>query len=129
MEVAAQRTGHLGGGSFGASRFDQPAGGFQHQYETPGWQRAQQHWERQVNGLKGGPASKMPPPRRKAPGMIDGDLVASSAVDTTNFKVGDKVVHDKFGAGVVAAIDGNKLTVDFEEAGRKRVVESFVAPA
>jgi len=24
-------------------------------------------------------------------------------------------------------IDGNKLTVDFVEAGRKRVVESFVA--
>jgi len=124
VEVAPQRAGHLSGGS-GASRFDQPAGGFKHQYETPGWQRAQAHWERQVNGLKGSPV----PLKRRGPPTIDGDLVASSAADSTTFKVGDKVVHDKFGAGTVAAIDGNKLTVDFVEAGRKRVVESFVAMA
>ena len=123
VEVAPSRAGQMAS-TYGHSRFDQPAGGFKHQYETPGWQRAQNQWERQVNGLKSG--TKPPPPRR-GPGVIDGDLVASSAVDTANFKVGDKVVHDKFGQGVVAAIDGNKLTVDFVEAGRKRVVESFIA--
>ncbi|MFO1126717.1 MAG: DUF3553 domain-containing protein [Methylocystis sp.] len=32
----------------------------------------------------------------------------------------------KFGPGSVAAVDGNKLTVDFDKAGRKMVMESFV---
>ena len=32
----------------------------------------------------------------------------------------------KFGYGAVAAVDGNKLTVDFDKAGRKMVLESFV---
>ena len=35
--------------------------------------------------------------------------------------------HQKFGYGRVADVDGNKLTIDFEKAGRKRVVDSFVA--
>ena len=30
------------------------------------------------------------------------------------------------GYGQIAEIDGNKLTVDFEKAGRKRVVASFL---
>jgi DNA helicase-2/ATP-dependent DNA helicase PcrA len=36
------------------------------------------------------------------------------------------VLHTKFGPGTVAAIDGNKLTVDFDKAGRKMVLDSFV---
>ena len=34
--------------------------------------------------------------------------------------------HDKFGYGTVVAQDGNKLEIDFESAGRKRVIDSFV---
>ncbi len=40
--------------------------------------------------------------------------------------VGTKVFHSKFGSGVVTAIDGNKLEIDFEHAGAKRVLDSFV---
>jgi DNA helicase-2/ATP-dependent DNA helicase PcrA len=36
------------------------------------------------------------------------------------------VFHIKFGNGSVAAVDGNKLTIDFDKAGRKMVIESFV---
>jgi DNA helicase-2/ATP-dependent DNA helicase PcrA len=36
------------------------------------------------------------------------------------------VFHQKFGYGTIAAIDGNKLEIDFEMAGRKRVIDSFV---
>ena len=32
----------------------------------------------------------------------------------------------KFGNGNVASVDGNKLTVDFDKAGQKRVLDSFV---
>jgi DNA helicase-2/ATP-dependent DNA helicase PcrA len=39
------------------------------------------------------------------------------------------VFHIKFGYGRVTEVDGNKLTVDFEKAGVKRVVDSFVDAA
>jgi hypothetical protein len=39
------------------------------------------------------------------------------------------VVHDKFGTGTVAAQEGNKLEIDFDTAGRKRVIDSFDGPA
>jgi DNA helicase-2/ATP-dependent DNA helicase PcrA len=34
--------------------------------------------------------------------------------------------HEKFGLGTIVAVDGNKLTVDFDRAGQKRVLDSFV---
>jgi len=37
-----------------------------------------------------------------------------------------RVFHDKFGYGTVAAQEGNKLEIDFEGTGRKRVIDSFV---
>jgi len=40
--------------------------------------------------------------------------------------VGMRVFHQKFGYGTIADIEGNKLEIDFESAGRKRVLDSFV---
>ena len=40
--------------------------------------------------------------------------------------LGQRVFHQKFGYGTIAAIEGNKLEIDFEQAGRKRVMDSFV---
>ena len=40
--------------------------------------------------------------------------------------VGMRVFHQKFGYGAIAEIEGNKLEIDFENAGRKRVMDSFV---
>ena len=40
--------------------------------------------------------------------------------------VGMRVFHQKFGYGAIAEIEGNKLEIDFETAGRKRVMDSFV---
>ena len=40
--------------------------------------------------------------------------------------VGQRVFHQKFGYGLIAVIEGNKLEIDFEQAGRKRVMDSFV---
>jgi hypothetical protein len=42
---------------------------------------------------------------------------------------GDRVVHHKFGPGVVVHRDEHKLTVDFERVGRKRVLDSFLNKA
>nr|WP_246616631.1 UvrD-helicase domain-containing protein [Sphingomonas yunnanensis] len=41
--------------------------------------------------------------------------------------VGQRVFHQKFGYGAIAEIEGNKLEIDFEQAGRKRVMDSFVS--
>jgi DNA helicase-2/ATP-dependent DNA helicase PcrA len=43
-----------------------------------------------------------------------------------DFKRGDRVFHMKFGYGTVRAVEGNKLTVEFEEPSEKKVIDSFV---
>ncbi len=40
---------------------------------------------------------------------------------------GQRVFHQKFGYGTIAQIEGTKLEIDFEQAGRKRVPDSFVS--
>ncbi len=42
------------------------------------------------------------------------------------FDKGERVFHQKFGYGVITSVDGNKLTIDFDKAGEKRVIDSFV---
>ena len=63
------------------------------------------------------------PARKRSPLTIDGTLAASGAA---LFCVGQRVFHMKFGNGNVTAVDGNKLTIAFDRAGEKRVVDSFV---
>jgi len=45
------------------------------------------------------------------------------------FKIGDRVFHEKFGYGLVEEIDGSKLAIAFDKAGRKKVLDSFVEPS
>ena len=47
----------------------------------------------------------------------------------TDLSLGQRVFHAKFGYGAIAVIEGNKLEIDFEQAGRKRVLDSFVSLA
>jgi DNA helicase-2/ATP-dependent DNA helicase PcrA len=63
---------------------------------------------------------------RRGPLTIEGELVAKSTGTVSAFTVGDRVFHQKFGNGNVTNIDGNKLTIQFDKAGEKRVVDSFV---
>jgi DNA helicase-2/ATP-dependent DNA helicase PcrA len=46
-----------------------------------------------------------------------------------DLSLGQRVFHGKFGYGVIAAIEGNKLEIDFEHSGRKKVLDSFVSAA
>jgi len=115
VEVAETQGFH---GSYGQSRFDTAenlfASGF---YETPGWQRAQR------NRPRGGANQS---PRAREPITIDGTLVAASTIEGAGLEVGTRVFHQKFGYGHIVQVDGNKLTVDFDKAGQKKVVDSFV---
>ena len=123
VEVA-EETGSYGGygqGSYGASRFD-TRDPFANTYGTPGWQRAQKNRERaggKANGKRG-----FDNPLASGPRQIEGELVAKSVIGgTSDYAVGERVFHQKFGYGRIASIDGNKLTIDFEKAGQKRVLE------
>jgi DNA helicase-2/ATP-dependent DNA helicase PcrA len=42
------------------------------------------------------------------------------------FEPGERVFHQKFGPGTITAIDHDKLTVAFDHAGEKRVMQGFV---
>lgn len=55
--------------------------------------------------------------------------VSFAAKPRPDLAVGTRVFHQKFGYGTIAEVDGNKLEIDFEQAGRKRVIDSFVDPA
>ena len=54
--------------------------------------------------------------------MIDLDAVSS-------YTVGDRVFHQKFGYGEVMGIEGDKLEIEFDKAGSKKVVARFVMAA
>ena len=65
--------------------------------------------------------------RGRSPVTIEGELVAKSTGTVSAFAVGDRVFHQKFGNGNVLQVEGNKLTIAFDRAGEKKVVDSFVA--
>ncbi|RYE00559.1 MAG: DNA helicase II [Sphingomonadales bacterium] len=94
----------------------------------PGWQRAA--------GVGGGFDAKNPGGAfksrtftREAPRILEGKASAISvgAKPRSDLSLGMRVFHQKFGYGAIAEIEGNKLEIDFETAGRKRVMDSFVS--
>jgi DNA helicase-2/ATP-dependent DNA helicase PcrA len=105
-------------------------------YDTPGWQRAQARTksageafaEASAYGRGFGTSSRGSGGRR-GPAIIEGEILAKSTGAPSTYMLGDRVLHLKFGPGAIADIDGNKLTVDFDKAGRKMVLESFVERA
>jgi DNA helicase-2/ATP-dependent DNA helicase PcrA len=84
------------------------------QARGPGWQRA----------LSTGYDAT--PKRLAEPGRSAASYAAKPRGDIT---IGARVFHDKFGYGEVVGQDGNKLEIEFDTSGRKRVIDSFVDPA
>ncbi len=52
--------------------------------------------------------------------------VTPSIESEAGFAPKDRVFHQKFGNGTVVTTDGNKLDIKFDQAGRKKVIDSFV---
>ena len=77
----------------------------------PGWQRA---------------ASQTYDPAPKRVKEATRSAASFAAKPRSDIAPGARVFHDKFGYGTVAAQEGNKLEIDFETSGRKRVIDSFV---
>ena len=74
----------------------------------PGWQRMARQGRQAIAA-----------PARDAGGY-------APATGKTGFDIGERVFHQKFGMGNIRSIEGDKLDIDFDKAGRKKVVASFV---
>ena len=81
-------------------------------YNSPGWRRMQERSS----------TRPMSHPAESSHSVID--LTAVSA-----YGIGDRVFHQKFGYGEVMAIEGDKLDVEFDQAGSKKIVARFVQAA
>jgi DNA helicase-2/ATP-dependent DNA helicase PcrA len=121
---ASSETGYYGGGpgmQQPASRWDDAPNFSGSSYSSPGWQRAQAR-----TASRG-----FPEPSRARSQVIEGEgrLVAVSEPSASAYKRGERVFHQKFGYGKVTAVEGNKLTVSFDKAGDKKVIDTFVERA
>ncbi|MCC1492519.1 ATP-dependent helicase [Cognatishimia sp. F0-27] len=81
-------------------------------YNSPGWRRLQ---------ARGG-ARSLSQPKETRNQIIDLDAVSA-------YTVGERVFHQKFGYGAITGIEGDKLEIDFEKAGSKKVVARFIMAA
>jgi DNA helicase II / ATP-dependent DNA helicase PcrA len=79
----------------------------------PGWQRA----------MAGGQFERTPARVLE----VKASAISLGNPGRSDIALGQRVFHSKFGYGIVAEIEGNKLEIDFEKAGRKRVLDSFVS--
>jgi DNA helicase II / ATP-dependent DNA helicase PcrA len=152
VEITESKGGSGWGGSsgYGPSRFDNVES-FGSSYTTPGWQRAQANRARNQSGRSGQARGGFEESQssfsgsrsdagsrgdtfssggfsrsKRGPMVIEGELIAKSTGTVSEFSLDDRVFHQKFGYGHVVKIDGNKLTIAFEKAGEKKVVDSFV---
>nr|NUR37611.1 UvrD-helicase domain-containing protein [Sphingomonas sp.] len=110
-----QETTMTGGESLWRAQWSERSDPFAHVARPtrgPGWQRATR-------------TTYNPEPQR----VIEARASAVSLGNQgrTDLSLGQRVFHGKFGYGTIAAIEGNKLEIDFEHAGRKKVLDSFVS--
>jgi DNA helicase II / ATP-dependent DNA helicase PcrA len=85
---------------------DLPLGG-----HGPGWKRAEQALHQNTENRTWMPAKKP----------------VQAAKSRSDLALGQRIFHQKFGYGMISSIEGNKLEIDFEQSGHKRVLDSFVS--
>ncbi|WP_019961241.1 ATP-dependent helicase [Woodsholea maritima] len=112
---AQSDTGYYQEAGPGFETLNQPGDPFRSSYESPGWKRFK--------------AAQSQPRTSRDPGTINAkaEHITSSAGGNGRWTPGDRVFHQKFGYGTVKQADGPKLTVHFDKAGTKKVVESFIS--
>jgi DNA helicase II / ATP-dependent DNA helicase PcrA len=81
-------------------------------YNSPGWKRMQENQSQR--------SIRQPVEARHM--VIDAEAVSP-------YVLGDRVFHQKFGYGEIIAIEGDKLDVEFDHAGSKKIVARWVIPA
>jgi DNA helicase-2/ATP-dependent DNA helicase PcrA len=81
-------------------------------YNSPGWRRLQAR----------GAERPVSQPREARSPVIDAQALSAHSV-------GERVFHQKFGYGAILGIEGDKLEIEFEKAGIKKVVARFITGA
>ena len=106
---AQSETGYYENTRFAAQVSEKFADSFDHNFSqsrtSPGWSRYKSNKDKTIEGT-----AKRKPVKNTG----------------SNFKVGERIFHQKFGYGSIKSAEGNKLTVTFEKAGEKKVMDSFV---
>ncbi len=77
----------------------------------------------QENTLDGGGASS------KSLWQSNWSARSTAKPRSSNFTIGARVFHEKFGYGSVSEVDGDKLGIEFDSAGAKSIIDSFVTLA
>ena len=111
----SEETTMTGGESLWRAQWSERADPFAHVARPsrgPGWQRA----TRTNYNLE---------PQRVIEARASAVSLGNKSRD--DLALGQRVFHGKFGYGTIAAIEGNKLEIDFEHSGRKKVLDSFVS--
>ncbi len=105
--TAESDTGYYDHRAFAEEVSESFVSSFDRNRSSPGWQRYQRN-------------------KQSAP-VIDGSARRRNAPQKqSDFAVGERIFHQKFGYGTIQSADGSKLTVAFEKAGEKKVIDSFV---
>ncbi|ESQ86878.1 ATPase AAA [Asticcacaulis sp. AC460] len=101
-------------------------------YGNSGWTSQESRWDRagyqpnhtkrepdntRLSGVDMSRLERKPVPHRQP---------VAAKPEGKSLKVGERVFHVKFGYGRVTEVEGNKLLVDFETSGEKKVIDSFV---
>jgi DNA helicase-2/ATP-dependent DNA helicase PcrA len=81
-------------------------------YNSPGWRRLQSRSQQR----------SITQPKEARNSVID-------MTATSSFTTGERVFHQKFGYGFVMEIEGDKLLIEFDKAGDKKVVAKFIVSA
>jgi len=109
-------------------------------YNQAGWQSQESRWDRagyqpnptksetksegrfsdRLSGVDMSRLEKKPQPHRQP---------AAKPQPSKGLSVGTRVFHSKFGYGHVVETEGNKLVVNFDISGEKKVIDSFVEKA
>ncbi|UWP97456.1 ATP-dependent helicase [Aliiroseovarius crassostreae] len=113
----------LYGGGYGAAAggFDMGVGSQIEQrarhadaYNSPGWKRMQANTGGRLRA-------------KSSPNEAKGLVIDLAAV--SSFTQGNRVFHQKFGYGTVMGVEGDKLDIEFDRAGAKKVLGKFLVPA
>ena len=126
-----EETTMTGGASLWRAQWSERADPFAHVARAntrgPGWQRAAFSKPSPPSGGEGRVRAQLNDAYAGPPIEARASAVSLGNQGRTDLALGQRVFHQKFGHGTIVGQEGNKLEIDFEHAGRKKVLDSFVS--
>jgi DNA helicase-2/ATP-dependent DNA helicase PcrA len=126
----AEETTMTGGESLWRAQWSERADPFAHVARPsrgPGWQRATGGTDVRSSRAQSRSAGNTYDPYARPPLEVKASAVSLGNKGRDDLALGQRVFHGKFGYGTIVEIEGNKLEIEFEKAGRKKVLDSFVS--